>query len=361
MAGNTFGKFFRVTTWGESHGIAVGVVIDGCPANLELNIDLIQQELNRRRPGFNDLSSPRKEPDKIEVISGIFEGKTTGAPISFLVYNKDVDTTKYEKIKNLPRPGHADYTYFLKYQNIDWRGGGRASGRETVARVIAGAVAKQILEKERIKIFAYTKELGGLKSKNIDLDFIEKNPVRSPDKEIVKSMEKLIKETRKMGDSIGGIIEIIVKGVPPGLGEPVFDKLSADIAKALMSIGSVKGIEIGSGFQATSMRGSEHNDEFIIRNGKICLKTNFSGGILGGISTGEDIIVRIAVKPIASILKEQNTVNINTLEPEKIIIEGRHDVTSVIRLIPVAEAMMAIVIADHLLRNKLSKIENIFG
>ncbi|MFX0139834.1 MAG: chorismate synthase [Candidatus Hodarchaeota archaeon] len=359
MAGNTFGKIFRVTTWGESHGTAVGVIIDGCPANLELDIELIQKELNKRRPGQNDLSSPRKEPDQVEILSGIFEGKITGSPISLLVYNKDVDSSKYEKIKNLLRPGHADFTYFIKYQNRDWRGGGRASGRETIGRVIAGAIAIQILEKLGIKIFAYTKELGGIRIEKVDLNLIDKNPVKCPDELIAKKMENLIRDIKKEGDSIGGIIEIIANGVPAGLGEPVFDKISADIAKALMSIGSVKGVEIGSGFQAAKMKGSEHNDEFIVENGKIRLKTNFSGGILGGISTGEEIIVRIAVKPISSIPKKQDTVNIKTLKPEKILVEGRHDVTSVIRLIPVAKAMRALVVLDHFLRNKLAKIDNL--
>ncbi len=359
MAGNTFGKIFRITTWGESHGTAVGVIIDGCPANLELDIEFVQKELNKRRPGQNDLSSPRKELDQVEVLSGIFEGKTTGSPICLLVYNKDVDSSKYEKIKNLLRPGHADFTYFIKYQNRDWRGGGRASGRETIGRVIAGAIAKQILEKIGIKIFAYTKELGGIQIEKIDLNLIDKNPVKCPDELVAKKMENLIRDIKKQGDSIGGIIEIIASGVPAGLGEPIFDKLSADIAKALMSIGSVKGVEIGSGFQAAKMKGSEHNDEFILEKGNIRLKTNFSGGILGGISTGEEIVVRIAVKPISSISKKQNTINIKSMKPEEISVEGRHDVTSVIRLIPVAEAMIALVLIDHFLRNKLAKIDNI--
>ena len=355
MAGNTFGKIFKVTTWGESHGNAVGVIIDGCPSNLQLNIEHIQIELNKRKPGQNDLSSPRKEPDQVEIFSGIFEGKTTGAPICLLVYNKDVDSSKYEEIKDLLRPGHADFTYFIKYQNRDWRGGGRASGRETIGRVIAGAIAKQILKKIGIKIIAYTKELGKITIEKVDLNQINKNPVKCPDELIAKKMENLIRDMKIEGDSIGGIIEIIASGVPAGLGEPVFDKLSADIAKALMSIGSVKGIEIGSGFQAAKMKGSENNDEFIIENGKIRLNSNFSGGILGGISTGENIIVRIAVKPISSISKKQNTINMKTLKPEKIIVKGRHDVTSVIRLIPVAEAMTALVLLDHFLRNKLTK------
>ena len=359
MPGNTFGKIFKVTTWGESHGVALGVIIDGCPANLEINKEEIQKELNRRRPGQDNLSSPRKELDQVEILSGIFNGKTTGTPISCIIFNKDIDSSKYENLKDLMRPGHADYTYLLKYGIRDWRGGGRASGRETVGRVIAGAIAKKILLKKEIKIIGYTKELGGLKVKNIDLKIVEKNPIRCPDKEMVESFKNLIKNTKEKGDSIGGIVELIATGVPPGLGEPVFDKLSADIAKALMSIGSVKGIEIGSGFQASRMKGSENNDEFTIKDGKIRLKSNNSGGVLGGISTGENIIVRLAVKPIASISKKQKTVNIKELKTEEISIEGRHDVTSVIRLIPVAEAMMAIVLTDHLLRNKLSNINNL--
>lgn len=350
MAGNSFGQIFRITTFGESYGRAVGVIIDGCPAGLEINENDIQKELDRRKPGQSKVTTQRKEEDKAEILSGVFEGKTTGMPIALIVYNKEVDSSKYESIKDLFRPGHADFTYFKKYGIRDWRGGGRASARETIARVAAGAVAKNILELERIRIIGYVKEIAGIKIKEIDYTQIEKNIVRCPDAKVSKKMEKAILNAQKAGDSVGGIIEITAKNVPPGLGEPVFDKLSADLAKALMSIGAVKGIEFGAGFNLAKMRGSEANDQ-ITKKGFL---TNYSGGILGGISTSQDIIIRIAIKPTSSIAKEQKTISIDGKE-SKIRIFGRHDPCICPRIVPVAEAMMALVLADHLLRQRCSK------
>ena len=361
MAGNSFGRIFKITTWGESHGKALGVIIDGCPPMLDLSEDDIQVELDKRAPGNSEVASPRKETDKVEILSGVFEGKTTGAPISLLIRNIDVDSSKYEKIKDIFRPGHADYTYFVKYGIRDHRGGGRSSGRETVGRVAAGAVAKKILRLKGIKITGYTKQIGDITASVIDLNEIEKNDVRCPDKNTAYKMIEKIKEVRSDGDSIGGIVEVIASGVPPGLGEPVFDKLSADIAKALMSIGAIKGVEIGAGFKSALLLGSQNNDEMYIKacgersesNGKIAFKTNNSGGILGGISNGDDIVVKIAVKPTASISKLQRSVDIHGKERE-IRVEGRHDPCICPRIVPVAEAMMAIVITDHLLRNIIS-------
>ena len=361
MAGNSFGRIFKITTWGESHGKALGVIIDGCPPMLDLSEDDIQVELDKRAPGNSEVASPRKETDKVEILSGVFEGKTTGAPISLLIRNIDVDSSKNEKIKDIFRPGHADYTYFVKYGIRDHRGGGRSSGRETVGRVAAGAVAKKILRLKGIKITGYTKQIGDITASVIDLNEIEKNDVRCPDKNTAHKMIEKIKEVRSDGDSIGGIVEVIASGVPPGLGEPVFDKLSADIAKALMSIGAIKGVEIGAGFKSALLLGSQNNDEMYIKacgersesNGKIAFKTNNSGGILGGISNGDDIVVKIAVKPTASISKLQRSVDIHGKERE-IRVEGRHDPCICPRIVPVAEAMMAIVITDHLLRNIIS-------
>ncbi|MBI5748911.1 MAG: chorismate synthase [Nitrospinae bacterium] len=358
MAGNSFGKLFKITTWGESHGKALGVIIDGCPPMLDLSEEDIQAELDKRAPGNSEVTSPRKEPDRVEILSGVFEGKTTGAPISLIIKNIDVDSSKYEKIRDIFRPGHADYTYFVKYGIRDHRGGGRSSGRETVGRVAAGAVAKKILRMRGINITGYTKQIGDITASVIDLNEIEKNDVRCPDKNTAHKMIEKIKEVRKSGDSIGGIVEIIASGVPPGLGEPVFDKLNADIAKALMSIGAVKGVEIGAGFKSALLLGSQNNDEMYIKacgersesSEKVKFKTNNSGGILGGISNGDDIVVRIAVKPTASISKLQRSVDIHGKERE-IRVEGRHDPCICPRIVPVAEAMMAVVIADHLLLN----------
>lgn len=347
MAGNTIGKAFRVTTWGESHGSALGAVIDGCPPNIEISQEYIQTEMERRRPGRSRLTTPRKEPDEVLILSGVFEGRTTGTPISLIVYNKDVDSSKYEPIKDKFRPGHADYTYFKKYGIRDHRGGGRPAARETVARVAAGALAKRVLETEDVYVSGYTLELGGVKAQVFDLDEIDRNPLFCPDKEAARLMEERIMEVKRQEDSIGGIVEIVARGCPPGLGEPVFDKLDAELAKGLMSIGAVKGVEIGSGFAAARMPGSENNDE-ITPDG---FKTNNAGGILGGISNGDDIVARVAVKPIPSIGIEQDTVDVH-MRPTTISVKGRHDVSAIPRIVPVCEAMVRLVLVDHLLRQR---------
>jgi chorismate synthase len=347
MAGNTTGKAFRVTTWGESHGLALGAVIDGCPPSIEISQEYIQSEMDRRRPGRSRLTTPRKEPDEVLILSGVFEGRTTGTPISLIVYNKDVDSSKYEPIKDKFRPGHADYTYFKKYGIRDHRGGGRSAARETVARVAAGALAKRVLETEYIYVFGYTLELGGVRAQVFDLDEIDRNLLFCPDKEAARLMEERIMEVKRQEDSIGGIVEIVARGCPPGLGEPVFDKLDAELAKGLMSIGAVKGVEIGSGFAAARMPGSENNDE-ITPDG---FKTNNAGGILGGISNGDDIVVRVAVKPIPSIGIEQDTVDVH-MRPTTISVKGRHDVSAIPRIVPVCEAMVRLVLVDHLLRQR---------
>lgn len=352
MSGNSFGKLFKITTWGESHGPALGVIIDGCPAMLDLKEEDIQIELDRRMPGSSEVTSPRKEPDRVNILSGVFNGKTTGTPISLLIRNANADSTKYENIKNIFRPGHADYTYFAKYGIRDYRGGGRASGRETVGRVAAGAIAKKVLQAKDIKVIGYTKQIGNITASAIDFNEIEKNDVRCPDKNAAQKMIKKIREVKKRGDSIGGIVEIITIGVPPGLGEPVFDKLNADIAKALMSIGAVKGVEIGSGFKSALLFGSQNNDEMYIKNKRVAFRTNNAGGILGGISNGDDIVARIAVKPTASIFRTQKTIDNHGKEIE-IKVGGRHDPCICSRIVPVAEAMMSIVMVDHLFRARL--------
>ena len=347
MGGNSFGTLFRVTTWGESHGKALGVVIDGCPPQIELSEEYIQREMDKRRPGQSFGSSPREERDQIKILSGVFEGKTTGTPISIFLWNEDVDSTPYDEIKDIFRPGQADFTYQAKYGFRDHRGGGRASARETVGRVAAGAVAKKILEKEKIKILAYTVELGGIRIEKIDYEEIERNGLRCPDRKAAMAMEKRIEETEKQGDTIGGIVEILVRGCPAGLGEPVFDKLEADLAKALMSIGSVRGVEIGAGFGVARMHGSECNDPM----GPGGFEKNDAGGILGGISTGADLLLRVAAKPVPSIYLEQRTVD-SAMKPVALQIKGRHDVSPIPRINSVCEAMVAMVLADHLLRQK---------
>lgn len=344
MSGNSFGKKFRITTWGESRGKAVGVIIDGCPSSLELTEEDIQKELDRRKPGQSNITTQRKENDKVEILSGVFEGKTLGTPIALMVKNETTDTKGYENLKNIFRPGHADYTYYKKYGVYDYRGGGRASARETVGRVAAGAIAKKLLLQKGIKVIAYTKQVGRIKAEKIDLNEVEKNIVRCPDKEIAKQMEKEILKIKEMQDSIGGIVKVIVRNVPPGLGNPVFDRLDADLAKALMSIGAVKGVEIGAGFKVAEMLGSENNDQ-ITKKG---FETNNAGGILGGISTGQDIIIRIAVKPTPSIGKEQKTIDSEGNE-KRIKIGGNHDPCICPRIVPVAEAMVSLVILDHFL------------
>ena len=355
MTGNTFGTLFRVTTWGESHGVAVGSVVDGCPAGLELSETDIQRELDRRRPGQSDLTTPRVESDSVRILSGIFQGVTTGTPISMIVFNQDADSSKYERIADLLRPGHADYTYHERYGVRDYRGGGRASARETIGRVGAGAIAKKLLRTQSVEVLGHVVELGGIRAEKIPIGEIrsntERNPVRCADTDAAKLMHDAVIEAKKDGESLGGIVEIITLGVPPGVGEPVFKKLSAELAAGLMSIGAVKGVEIGRGFKAASMRGSEMNDPFEIRDGEIHTMTNNAGGILGGISTGEPIITRIAVKPTPSIAKPQRTVNIKRMEETDIIIEGRHDPAIPPRIVPVAEAMVALVLADHMIQS----------
>lgn len=385
MSGNTFGTLFRITTWGESHGYGAGVVIDGCPAGLPLNEADIQKELDRRRPGQSDITTPRKEEDKAEILSGVFSGKTTGAPISIMVKNKDVDSSKYEELKSTPRPGHADLTYELKYGFRDFRGGGRSSARETIGRVAAGAVAKKILARFGVEVLDHVVELGGIRARPVSIEEIrentEKNPIRCADPGAAGEMQTVVHMARSEGDSVGGIVEILAHGVPAGVGEPVFDKLSAELAKGLMSIGAVKGVEIGAGFRSALMRGSQMNDPIILQestyasrhtcvrppetqlgmndpitlqestyDGKIGMLTNNAGGILGGISNGETVVCRIAVKPTPSISKEQCTVDMSNMKETKIKIKGRHDPTIPPRIVPVAEAMVALVLVDQMMR-----------
>ena len=355
MAGNTTGKLFCLTTFGESHGDAIGGVIDGCPPGLKINMNFIQNQLDRRKPGQSFLTTERKETDKVEFLSGIFNGKTTGTPIGFIIKNINKKTEDYEFLKDVYRPSHADYTYEKKYGIRDYRGGGRASARETATRVVGGAVAKIFLINAGIKIFAYVSKIGNIElEKNykvLDFEQIEKSIVRCPDKETSEKMINLIKNIKDEGDSIGGIISCIVQGVPVGLGEPVFDKLQADLAKAMLSINAAKGFEYGAGFKSSGLKGSEHNDSFIIEDGEIITKTNNSGGIQGGISNGQDIYFNVAFKPTPTIKKEQQTIDKNG---KKVIFsgKGRHDTCIVLRAVPVVEAMTAIVLADHFLRFK---------
>lgn len=351
MAGNTFGQLFRVTTFGESHGPAMGVVIDGVPPNIVLSEKDIQIELNRRRPGQSSVTTSRQEGDQAEILSGVFDGKTTGTPFAILIRNQDMRPKDYQALKNVLRPGHADFTYLQKFGIRDYRGGGRASGRETACRVAAGAVAKKILTRDKIKVVAYTLAVGDIFAEKRDLKVIERNPVRAPDLHAARKMIAKIAQMRSEGDSVGGIVEAIVKGCPPGLGDPVFDKLNARMAHALVSIGAIRGVEFGSGFTAALMTASEHNDPFVIRNRQIRTETNLAGGILGGISTGEDIILRVAVKPPSSIAKLQKTVT-TLRKTASLQIKGRHDPCLCPRIVPVVEAMIAIVLVDALLIQK---------
>ena len=344
MPGNSFGTLFRITSFGESHGTGVGVVIDGVPPGLSLTEEDVQLECDRRKPGQSHVTTPRKESDLISILSGVFQGKTTGTPLAMMVRNTDTDTAAYDGIKDMFRPGHADYTYLMKYGLRDYRGSGRASGRETVARVAAGAVAKLLLRPKGVRITAYTLEAGGIACKSVDLSVIEENPLRAADAGAAKKMEALVKEMAERGDSVGGIVECRVAGAPPGLGEPVFDKLDAELAKAMLSLGSVKGIEFGTGFAAAGMKGSEHND-WMNEDG---FMTNHAGGVLGGISTGEEILFRIAVKPTSSLSSPQKTVDLKGHERE-IRTEGRHDPCICPRIVPVVEAMTALVLIDFFL------------
>jgi chorismate synthase len=356
MAGNLFGVAFRITTWGESHGRAIGVVIDGCPPDMPLEEADIQKELDRRRPGQSGITTARNEKDRVEILSGVFEGRTLGTPISMLILNEGQQSHRYEAMRNVFRPGHAEATYFLKYGIYDHRGGGRASARETAARVAAGAVARKILAQENIEIFGFTRRVGSVEALKVDRAEIERNPVRCPDPDKAHEMEALIREVRDQGDSIGGIVEVIATGVPAGLGEPVYDKMDADLAKAMMSINAVKGVEIGSGFEAARRKGSENNDPWIFESGRLQTLTNHCGGILGGITTGSDLVVRIAVKPPSTIALPQRTVDRNgtpvTFSPGDSESARRHDPCICPRVVPVAEAMMALVVCDHLLRQR---------
>ncbi|MBU1172483.1 MAG: chorismate synthase [Proteobacteria bacterium] len=347
MPGNVFGKMFSITTWGESHGKGIGVVIDGCPPNIPMNEEIIQAVLDRRKPGKAVTSTSRKEPDQAEIFSGVFEGKTTGTPIMIMVRNKDAHSQDYSGNATLFRPGHGDITYQAKYGIRDWRGGGRSSGRETVGRVAAGAVAFEFLKQHNIKIKAYTIELGGVKAEKRDFDEIDNNLFFCPDADAAKAMAKRAGEIKESGDSIGGIVEIIATGVPRGLGDPVFDKLDADLAKGLMSIGAVKGVEIGSGFEAPRKTGLTNNDP-IRPEGFL---SNNAGGILAGISNGDTIVVRVAVKPIPSLNIPQDTVDLDN-RPVIVKTDGRHDVSPIPRINVVCEAMTGIVLADHFLRQK---------
>lgn len=356
MPGNTFGHSFRITTWGESHGAAVGVVVDGVPAGLELTEADVQKELNRRRPGQSEVSTPRSESDTVEILSGVFEGMTTGTPISMLVRNKNANPGAYDYIRNIPRPGHADLFYMEKYGFRDHRGGGRSSGRETIGRVAGGAIAKRLLSSFGIEVLAHVIELGGVKAGQVTVeeirDNVDRTVVRCADMEAAEKMLEKVRLAREEGDSIGGIVELIATGVPEGLGEPVFDKLDADIAGALMSIGAVKGVEIGAGFDCARMKGSQMNDAFVMEDdGSVITETNNAGGIIGGLSTGMPLICRAAVKPTPSISKKQKTVDMSSMEEMDIEVRGRHDPTIPPRMVPVAESMLALVLADHMIRS----------
>jgi len=354
---NTFGNLFRITSFGESHGAMMGAVIDGCPPNIGLSKKCIQDLLNKRRPGQSNCTSERKELDECEIVSGVFKGKTTGAPITILVRNKDVQSKEYETLKDIFRPSHADATYAQKYGIRDHRGGGRSSGRETISRVMGGTVAQEILKQQNIEIMGFARSIGGETFENVDESFIEKNPLRMADESSFKRALAHVESVKAEGDSLGGIVEIRIKNPPAGLGAPVFDKLEADLAKACMSVGAVKGFEIGEGFSLSAKKGSEANDPFVSNLGSLQTERNANGGILGGISTGEDIWFRVAVKPTSSIAKPQKTVNTKG-EAVDLEIEGRHDPIIVPRVIPVLEAMTALVLVDHILMNKALQNES---
>ncbi len=353
--GNSIGKIFTITSFGESHGNCVGIIIDGCPAGLAVSAEDIQREVDKRRPGAWALATARAEKDKVQILSGLFNGRTTGASIGLLIGNKDVDSSEYEKMRFLPRPGHADYTAFIKYGGFnDFRGGGRFSGRITAGFVIAGAVAKKLLGLIGIEVLAHTVAIGGIEAKpkafNEIKENVGQNPVRCADLRAAAEMIRVIEQAREEGDSVGGIIEGIAINVPVGLGEPVFDTLEGDLAKALFAIPAVKGVEFGSGFPAAGKRGSENNDPFAIRDNKIVTMTNNAGGILGGISNGMPIVVRVAVKPTPSIAKNQQTVNLKDRESASLAVKGRHDACIVPRAVPVVKSMVAVTLCDFAIR-----------
>ncbi len=362
MAGNSFGNIFKLTTFGESHGEAIGGIIDGCPAGLEIDFDFITSEMQRRKPGQSHIVTQRKEEDEVQFLSGIFEGKTTGTPIGFIIKNEDQKSKDYNHNVNVYRPSHADYTYDQKYGIRDHRGGGRSSARETACRVVAGAIAKLLLKKFNVQITAYVSQVASVKLnksyKELDLSSVETNIVRCPDAKVAEEMITLIEQTRKAGDTVGGIVSCVCSGVPVGLGEPVFDKLHADLAKAMMSINATKGFEYGEGFNSTKFKGSELNDLFENKEGTIKTKTNHSGGIQGGISNGEDIYFNVAFKPVATIVRSQATVDENGNETE-ISGKGRHDPCVLPRAVPIVESMAALVLADHLLRNKTTRLDEL--
>lgn len=354
---NTFGNIFRLTSFGESHGRGIGGIIDGCPAGLEIDVELIQKDLSRRKPGQSKITTQRKEPDQVEFLSGIFEGKTQGTPIAFAIWNKDQHSKDYNNLKDIYRPSHADYTYIQKYGTRDHRGGGRSSARETIARVVAGAIAKQLLAQVGVDIQAFVSQVGEIELKksylDLDLSKTEDNIVRCPDPETAEQMIERIVQAGKDHDTVGGVITGVAKGVPAGWGEPVFNKLHADLGFAMLGINAVKGFEYGSGFSGTKLSGSEHNDVFINTDRGVRTKTNYSGGIQGGISNGEDIYFKVAFKPIATLLKEQQTVD---KENKEVTInpKGRHDPCVLPRAVPIVEAMAALVLADHYLLSKIN-------
>ncbi|HQH13849.1 MAG TPA: chorismate synthase [Bacteroidales bacterium] len=355
MSGNTLGKIFSFTSFGESHGYAVGGVLDGFPAGVDIDLEYIQNELDKRKPGNSSPASARNESDKIQIVSGVFEGKSLGTPIAFFIFNENQKPEDYYALKDVFRPSHADFTYYHKYSHVDYRGGGRASARETAARVAAGAFAKIFLNSVGVDITAFTIQVGKIKmtkiAENIDKTTIDQSILKCPDPDISEKMMQQLEELKESGDTTGGVVECRITGCPSGLGEPVFDKLSADLAKAMMSINAAKGFEIGSGFDAASMTGSAHNDKISKeKNGKIEFLTNHAGGILGGISNGDTIWFRVAFKPVPSIKKAQLTIDYHGNKKE-ISISGRHDVCVIPRVVPVVEAMAALVIADHFLRN----------
>ena len=358
---STYGTIFRISTFGESHGPGIGVVIDGCPAGLPFDIDFIQHELDRRKPGQSRITTQRREADAFEVLSGVFDGQTQGTPIALLIRNTDQRSKDYGHIAEQFRPSHADYTYQTKYGSRDYRGGGRSSARETAARVAAGAVAKLLLAQQGVQLQAYVSQVGTLKLgksyTEMNLALAEENAVRCPDPETAERMFQYIDEIRKRGDSIGGVVDCVVTGVPVGWGEPVFDKLHAELGKAMLSINAVKGFEYGSGFAGVEQLGSEHNDEFYTdeATGRVRTKTNQSGGVQGGISNGEDIYFRTAFKPVATIMQDQDSVDVSG-QPVTVSGKGRHDPCVVPRAVPIVEAMAALVLVDMYLRNKLARV-----
>lgn len=360
MSGNSFGICFKITTCGESHGGAIAVIIDGCPPNIELTEQSIQKQLDRRKPGQSDLTTTREESDLIHILSGVFEGKTTGTPILMLAHNKDARSEDYEKLKNIYRPSHADYTYQKKYGIRDNRGSGRASARETLARVAAGALAQLILkQKLNIEIISYVEQVSHIKATidhtSVTQEQVESNSIRCPDSKAANQMIDYIKQTQHQGDTLGGIIKCVIRNVPAGLGEPVFDKLHADLAKAMLSINAARGFEIGSGFDSVLHQGSTHNDGMCLNNDKPHFISNHAGGIVGGISTGEDIYCRVAFKPVSTIQKQQKTLTIDNQEVE-FTPQGRHDPCVLPRAVPIVDAMAALVILDHYLRSKAIQI-----